>query len=280
MTHVRLPAVADRFYPSDPRRLETLVKDQLALARERALPGRRSPAVVVMPHAGYVYSGPVAASAAAPLAELHGSVRRVVVLGPSHHVPLRGIALPEETSFRTPLGDVTLDVRTLGDLGGRPGVRVEGRAHASEHSIEVELPFLQILLGEFLLVPLLVGDSEPGSVAELLDELATAADTLIVVSTDLSHFLPYDEARLKDSRTADAVERLEEDRIAWDDACGRDSLRAALVLARQRGWKVTTVDLRNSGDTAGDRRSVVGYGAWHIGLPENGSASAPVSGES
>lgn len=263
---IRPPAVADRFYPADPRSLEALLEDQLA----HAIPGAPDPEAIVMPHAGLVYSGPIAASASAPLGGRRGSVRRVVIAGPSHHVPMRGIALTACSAFETPLGRVPIDTDTVGALSALPGVRVDESAHAHEHSIEVELPFLQHLLGSFLLVPLLVGDSSPAAVAEILEELCAAPDTLLVISTDLSHFLPYDEARAADTRTARSVEERREEAIGWQDACGRDSLRAALVLARRLGWTVRTVDLRNSGDTAGDRRSVVGYGAWHL---ERGYAS-------
>lgn len=264
-SRIRPAAVADRFYPADPRSLDGLVGQQLALA----IPGAPDPEAIVMPHAGLVYSGPIAASAAAPLAGRRGSVRRVVIAGPSHHVPLRGIALSACSAFETPLGRVPVDVESVRALGERPGIRFDESAHAHEHSIEVELPFLQHLLDPFLLLPLLVGDSDPTAVADLLEELCAAPDTLLVVSTDLSHFLPYDEARAVDARTARSVEARREDAIGWQDACGRDSLRAALVLARRRGWSARTVDLRNSGDTAGDRRSVVGYGAWHLerGVP-------------
>lgn len=263
---IRPAAVADRFYPADPQSLKALLEDQLA----HAIPGAPDPKAIVMPHAGIVYSGPIAASAAAPLGGRRGSLRRVVVAGPSHHVPVRGIALTACSSFETPLGRVPVDTETVGALSTLSGVRVDESAHAREHSIEVELPFLQHLLGSFLLVPLLIGESNPAAIADILEELCADPDTLLVISTDLSHFLPYDEARVVDARTARAVEERREKAIGWQDACGRNSLRAALVLARRLGWTVRTVDLRNSGDTAGDRRSVVGYGAWHL---ERGATS-------
>ncbi len=258
----RTPAVAGQFYPSDQRVLERTIHAHLDGAR----PGHSRPEAIVMPHAGYVFSGPIAASAAAPLAARRNEVRRAIVIGPSHRVPVRGVALTSAAAFRTPLGDVPVDVATVAELARRPGVRMMDAAHKDEHSIEVELPFLQVLLGDFPLMPLVIGDSNPAEVADLLEELCSPPDTLLVVSTDLSHFLEYNAARARDARTAAAIEARAGKRIDWDDACGRDCLRAALILAVRRGWTVTTVDLRNSGDTAGDHKSVVGYGAWHLGI--------------
>lgn len=261
MTQVRLAAVAGSFYPADPVRLEAMVRAYLAAARPSAV-GEATPKALIVPHAGYVYSGPIAASAYALLAAAARRIRRVVLLGPSHRVPFHGLAASSATHFETPLGLVPLDGEAIGRALELPQVSVLDAAHAREHSLEVQLPFLQYVLGEFHLVPLAVGEASGEEVAEVLERLWGGAETLIVISSDLSHYHAYDEARRLDGETTRAIESLDGEALAWESACGRVGVRGLLTLARHLGLQSRTLDVRNSGDTAGPRDSVVGYGAW------------------
>lgn len=258
MKRIREPAVAGSFYPSNPDELRTVVETLLGLAGVRDNP---APRALVVPHAGYIYSGSVAASAYAQLLPHRESIRRVVLMGPAHRVPLRGMALPGCEIFDSPLGPVPLDLDTIDGLN-HPSVTVNTEAHRLEHSLEVQLPFLQVALGEFLLVPLVVGTTNAGAVSAVIDEFWHEPSTLLVVSTDLSHYLPYDEARRQDQATCESIEGLDAAYIGHSDACGSVPLKGLLAAASRRGLAVHTLDLRNSGDTAGNRAQVVGYGAW------------------
>jgi AmmeMemoRadiSam system protein B len=261
---VRPPAVAGLFYPAGAAALGREVDALLAAAPGSAEP---PPKAVIAPHAGFVYSGPVAAAAYARLRPLREKIRRVVLLGPAHRVPFRGMALPGAAAFRTPLGDIPLDAAALARLKALPGIKELPAAHAAEHSLEVHLPFLQRVLARFALVPILVGDAEPAAVAAVLDALWGGPETVIVVSSDLSHYEPYLEARAHDRRTAEAIERFDGRAIGPDDACGCVPVAGLLAAARGHGFACARLDLRNSGDTAGARErggrdEVVGYGAW------------------
>jgi hypothetical protein len=220
------------------------------------------PQAIIAPHAGYVYSGPVAASVYARLAPARGVVTRVVLVGPSHRVPLDGLALPDATAFATPLGRIELDRESMNRALELPQVRVLHAAHELEHSLEVQLPFLQVVLGDFSLVPLVAGDASATEVAEVLDALWGGDETLVVVSSDLSHYHDYATARKLDAATTRAIETLDAAALGRDDACGRVPIRGLLELARARGLSPVTLDVRSSGDTAGPRDSVVGYGSW------------------
>ena len=256
---VRRAAAAGLFYPADPEELRTAIQRMLANARFK--PGVGRICALIAPHAGYVYSGPVAAEAFAALrADKHG-FRRVVVIGPAHRMPVRGIAVPSVRSFATPLGDVPVDIAAIEAIAVMPSVVMQDEPHADEHALEVELPFLQAVFGSIAIVPLLVGSATPQEVARVLSRLWDD-DTLVVVSSDLSHYLRYEDARRRDSATADAIERLDEAAIGFDDACGALPIRGLLIEAKHRGLSIERLDLRNSGDTAGDRNRVVGYGAW------------------
>lgn len=255
---MRDPAVAGTFYPSDPRALRAQVGQLLADAGAAEV----APKALIAPHAGYVYSGPIAASAYKILVPRAHAIRRVVLLGPSHFVPFRGMALPAAGAFRTPLGDVELDESACAAIDGRHGVVRSAEAHAREHSLEVQLPFLQVVLPQFKLVPLAVGFAPAEDVAAVIDALWGGDETLIVVSSDLSHYLSYQAAALVDDVTAKAIERLDEKPLDGDHACGCHPIRGLLRVARERGLRVVPLDRRNSGDTAGDKRRVVGYGAW------------------
>lgn len=258
MSLSRSPAVAGLFYPGDPRVLKQTVDDYLA----EASPDGEPPKALIVPHAGFVYSGPIAASAYATLVKARAIVRRVVLLGPAHRVPLRGLAASSADRFETPLGTVALD-RAATDLAlALPQVRVMDAAHAQEHSLEVQLPFLQEVLERFTLVPFVVGDTGPDEVAEVLDLLWGGPETLIVISSDLSHYHTYATARALDTATSAAIEALRPQDIGYEQACGRIPVNGLLAVARRRGLHARTLDLRNSGDTAGSRDQVVGYGAY------------------
>lgn len=260
MTQIREPAVAGIFYPEQP--------EALGSAARRLLTGREAdagpaPRALIVPHAGYVYSGTVAGHAFATLLPHRENYRRVVLIGPAHRVAFRGIAVSTADAFRTPLGDVPLDQEAIRGIG-HPAVRRLDEPHRPEHALEVQLPFLQQVLPAFSLIPLVVGSAGPEAVAEVLDSLWGDGETLVVVSSDLSHYLPYDEARRRDGATAQAIEALDADGIGHDDACGSTAIRGLLIAARRRGMRVARIDLRNSGDTAGGRDGVVGYGAWAV----------------
>lgn len=258
MRDIRPAAVAGLFYPDD----------AVALAREVSgyldgvpVPAGLHPKALVAPHAGYVYSGPVAARAYALLAPWRNRIRRVVLLGPAHRVWVDGLALPGVDAFETPLGQVPLDQAAIASLTDLPQVVTSQAAHAGEHALEVHLPFLQTTLDAFRLVPLVVGGASAEAVAEVLDRLWGGEETLIVVSSDLSHFHAHDFASRIDQDTARAILDLDP-HLVGEQACGAHPLNGLLLTARRRGLKPRLLDLRNSGDTAGDRDRVVGYGAF------------------
>ncbi len=261
---LRPAAVAGSFYPAAAGVLRDEVRAYLQeAATRRAAP---APKALIAPHAGYVYSGPIAASAYALLAPVRDRIERVVLLGPAHRVPVRGLALSGADAFETPLGTISTDAEAERALGALPQVVVSPRVHACEHALEVHLPFLQHMLGRFSLVPLVVGDATPQEVAEVLQALWGGPDTLIVVSSDLSHYLPYGEARRVDARTAQSIVALDPT-LDHLQACGATPVNGLLTVARSRGLRIEQLDLRNSGDTAGDRARVVGYGAWALYEP-------------
>jgi MEMO1 family protein len=258
---VRPPAVAGFFYPEDPAELAAAVDACLAQAPPPRA-GEAPPKALVVPHAGYVYSGPVAASAYARIAPHAGAIRRVVLLGPAHRVWIRGLAAPRADGFATPLGVVPVDCRAVDAVAALPQLEVSDAPHAGEHSLEVQLPFLQRVLGPFTLVPLAVGDAEAEEVAEVLERLWGGPETLVLVSSDLSHYHDYATARRLDRAACAAIEALDGSGLGPDSACGCVPLSGLLRVARARGLRAQTLDLRSSGDTAGGRDRVVGYGAW------------------
>jgi len=260
MPATRPPAVAGQFYSDRPDTLRRQIQEYVETGASRV----RAPApkAVIAPHAGYVYSGPVAGTAYACVRAARERLERVVLLGPAHRVPLRGLALPEAEAFATPLGSVPVDGTDREALLALGSVEVADGAHALEHSLEVQLPFLQWVLGEFRLVPLAVGAASPEEVAEALELLWGGPETLIVVSSDLSHYLDYETAREVDGAASRAIEGLQPQDITPDQACGHVAIRGLLLVARRYGLRATTVDLRTSGDTAGGRDQVVGYGAY------------------
>jgi AmmeMemoRadiSam system protein B/AmmeMemoRadiSam system protein A len=266
MTAIRPAAVAGTFYPVDPQDLRDVLAGHLASAcAPGAVTADLAPKLLVVPHAGYVYSGDVAALAYAPLAPWRGRIKRVVLLGPVHRVPVRGLAAPTVSTFETPLGRVPLDLSALASLDDLRQVVWTDLPHAQEHSLEVQLPFLQTVLGEgFTLVPLAVGQASPAEVAEVLERLWGGDETLIVISSDLSHYLSYAEAQTRDRATVQRILHFATD-LKGEEACGAAPLNGALLAARRHGLAPRLLGLRNSADAAGmtrgDRDRVVGYGA-------------------
>jgi len=257
-TEIRPPSVAGMFYPSDPRTLRSDLVQMLGEANS-ATP---LPKAIIAPHAGYVYSGPIAASAYARVAAGHGAISRVVLLGPAHRTYVPGLAAPSAALFSTPLGNIPVDRESIRQALKFAQVEVFDAAFEGEHSLEVQLPFLQQVLGDFTLVPLLVGGASGDQVAEVLAALWGGSETLIVVSSDLSHFHSYAEAQEIDTATSQAIETLELDGIGEDSACGRQPIKGLIKIAQKLHLKAETIDLRSSGDTAGPRNEVVGYGAY------------------
>jgi AmmeMemoRadiSam system protein B/AmmeMemoRadiSam system protein A len=269
MPSIRPAAVAGQFYPADATALHAQIAQYLAAARATEQTDETAaapPKLLIVPHAGYIYSGAVAAHAYALLARWRERIRRVVLLGPVHRVPVHGLVTPRAQAFETPLGRVMIDTAAIAALQDLPQVERDDWPHALEHSLEVQLPFLQSVLADFTLLPLAVGDATPAEVDEVIERLWGGDETLIVVSSDLSHYLPYAQARSRDSAT---VQRL----LAFDgtidthDACGAMPIRGALQAARRHALSARLLDLRNSGDTAGDKQRVVGYAALAFDAP-------------
>jgi len=256
---VRPAAVAGRFYPRDPEELRSLVSALLAQVPPVTGP---EPKALIVPHAGYLYSGPIAASAYAQLIPARGQVQRVVLLGPSHYVALEGLATSSAEAFATPLGIVPVDLGAIRQVRALPQVGESDEVHVNEHSLEVQLPFLQTVLGDFALVPLAVGDATSDEVSEVLDALWGGPETRFVISSDLSHYFDLQTARRLDQATAKAIEALMPGAVGEERACGRIPIRGLLEAARRHSLRARTVDLRTSGDTAGPRDKVVGYGAF------------------
>ncbi|MDH2915834.1 MAG: AmmeMemoRadiSam system protein B [Gallionella sp.] len=257
MPTFRPPAVAGMFYPADADQLAREVLGFLSSVRTR----ESNPKAVIVPHAGYIYSGAVAANAYAALRDVAHRIRRVILLGPAHRVAVRGLALPDTESFATPLGRITLDKEAMQAVARLPQVVIDGSAHAQEHSLEVQLPFLQIVLGDFTLLPLVVGMASADEVAEVLENVWGGDETLIVVSSDLSHYLPYIAARTIDRQTTEIILELQQ-LPSHEEACGATPINGLLLAARKHHLTPHLLDLRNSGDTAGSRDRVVGYAAF------------------
>ena len=255
----RPPAVAGRFYPADPNQLRDQVEQFLA-AVSVTVP--RRPKALIVPHAGYLYSGPVAASGYAWLAPWSGQIDRVILLGTCHSPGVSGLAASSAEAFQTPLGPVPVDRAAVEASLRFPQVQLDDEAQDRDHALEVQLPFLQVVLGSITIIPFLVGSAEAGAVAEVLQPLWDGERTVIIVSSDLSHQHPYEEARRLDQATTRAIERLDGASLGPRSACGRNAIAGLLHAARQHSLHCQTVDLRSSGDTAGPRQHVVGYGAW------------------
>ena len=259
MANIRYPAVAGSFYPADPHQLQDMLSGFLGAVAPVA---ESAPKALIVPHAGYIYSGPIAASVYARLAPARATIRRVVLVGPSHRVPFQGLAASPAEKFASPLGSVPVDQEGIRALLDLPYFGYLEEAHRLEHSLEVHLPFLQSLIEDFSLIPIVVGDATPEQVATVLECLWGGPETLIVISSDLSHYHDYATARRMDSATSDAILALRPEDIGYQDACGRIPVGGLLLAARKQGLHGECVDLRNSGDTAGSRDRVVGYGGY------------------
>ena len=257
MPIVRHPAVAGLFYPAEPGQLEHDIQRLLLEAPVHNL----TPKALIVPHAGYIYSGAIAATAYATLRPFAASIRRVVLLGPAHKVALNGLALPNAEAFDTPLGRVMLDTSAARAIAIFPQISINSAVHAQEHSLEVQLPLLQQVLEDFTILPLVVGMATPEEIAVVLEALWGGNETLIVISSDLSHYLPYAAAQRTDSETARSILKLQPF-IEPDQACGGLPINGLIVAATQHHLSPHLLDLRNSGDTAGSRDSVVGYAAF------------------
>jgi len=262
---LRAPAVAGLFYPADPLVLASSVDSMLAAVHGSPM----HPKALIVPHAGYIYSGPVAASAYALLRPMAKQIRRVVLFGPAHRALVEGLAAPAATAFATPLGQVPVDTKAIAAAAALPQVSISESAHAEEHSLEVQLPFLQAVLEDFMVAPFVVGGADAVQVAEVMELLWGGPETLIVVSSDLSHYLPYNVAQQVDGATADTV--LSRRPLAHhEQACGAAAINGLIEAARRRHLAPKLLDLRNSGDTAGDKSRVVGYAAFAFTEPSNG----------
>ena len=256
----RLPAVAGTFYPENPHLLHQMLNEYLNDAEAAA----KVPKVIIAPHAGYIYSGHIAATAYARLKKASDSITRVVIIGPSHRVTFSGLAVSKAQSFITPLGFVAVDQKAVATIAKLDFVNYLEEPHTYEHSIEVHLPFLQEMLDDFKIVPIVAGEATPDQVSQVIDMLWGSDETLIVISSDLSHYHEYASAKRLDKATSELIEQLQYEKISSNAACGQVPLNGLLKVARERSLSIKTIDLRNSGDTAGDKNSVVGYGTYVI----------------
>ena len=256
---VRPAAVAGRFYPAQAAELRRVIESFLGNVQ---LDNAAAPKAVIAPHAGYIYSGPIAASAHARFASARQVIQRIVLIGPSHYVSFEGLAVSSAQAFETPLGLTPVDTESVRRICALPQVRVVDQAHAREHALEVHLPFLQVVLGDFSIVPLMVSEASEEAVAEVIESLWGGPETRFVISSDLSHYHDYAAARDMDLVTSRSVEQLRPEDITEGRACGRTAICGLLQAARKHGLRGRAVDLRSSGDTAGPRNEVVGYGAF------------------
>ena len=263
------------FYPGEPKALGAEL-DELLGAVAHLAPRLGFPKVLVVPHAGYIYSGGVAAHAYDELGPARGLLRCVVLLGPAHRVAVRGLAAPASEAFETPLGRVPIDRAALRAVQDLPQVVTSDAAHAHEHSLEVQLPFLQKVLGSFALVPFAVGTASVAEVTEVIERLWGGPETLIVISTDLSHYHSYDEAKAIDGATLERVAGFATD-LDHEEACGATPLNGLLAAAKKRGMSIRRLAACNSGDTAGGKGQVVGYGAFAL-HEDRGVAPAQAGG--
>jgi len=259
---LRKPAVAGSFYPAQPDRLRRQVVELLTDARTAL---KITPKALIAPHAGYIYSGRIAALAFATLFDTASTFARIMLIGPAHYIAIRGVAFTAIDAFETPLGHVPVDHDGLNEITGLQFVSRNDAAHALEHAIEVELPFLQTVLPSFSLLPLVVGDATAHEVAQVLARLWSGPETLLVISSDLSHYHSYETARRLDATTAAAIENGDWASLGPGQACGYLPIAGLLIEANRHNFKARRLSLCNSGDTAGPRDQVVGYGAWMFG---------------
>lgn len=260
METIRPPAVAGMFYPESPNVLKDVIKQDL----EQAIPASVSsaPKVLIVPHAGYIYSGSIAASAFILLEPYRHQIKRVIIIGPSHRIGFNGVAISSADAFDTPLGTIPIDKEAQAKLSEITGVHIMNKAHEAEHSLEVQLPFLQTMLDKFSIVPIVAGDASPQLIASIIETLWGGSETLIVISSDLSHYHQYQTAQQLDQITSQAILDLDVNTVDSQHACGCVGIRGLLTFAQQHSLEASILDLRNSGDTAGSKDKVVGYGAY------------------
>jgi MEMO1 family protein len=262
MTTIRYPAVAGQFYPENPETLRQTVTTLLQEANNFAnLP---TPKAIIAPHAGYIYSGPIAASAYACLKKAQQKISKVVILAPAHRYPVAKLAATNVDVYTTPLGNINVDKNNVKKIMHLPQIDLNEEAFAQEHAIEVQLPFLQIALGNFELTPILVGNANVVDVVAVLQKVWGGEETLIVISSDLSHYYDYETAKTLDNDAATAIVNLKPSNLKDEQACGYIPIKGLLAAAANYNLQATLVDLRNSGDTAGPKTEVVGYGAFHF----------------
>lgn len=261
MTTVRQPSVAGFFYPADTQVLINTVQNLLKTAENPVVP---APKAIIAPHAGYIYSGPIAATIYKTITPHKNIIQRVILLGPAHRLAFTGIAVTQIENFATPLGNIPVDLAAIRDILSIPGVQVIEAAYNQEHCLEVQLPFLQTILNNFSIVPCIVGNASPELVASVIEKLWGGPETLIVISSDLSHYYDYATAQNLDTAASQAILDLAPDQIHDNQACGRLPVKGLLLAAKKFNLQVKLLDLRNSGDTAGNKERVVGYGAYHF----------------
>ncbi|MDF2178400.1 AmmeMemoRadiSam system protein B [Aliiglaciecola sp. CAU 1673] len=257
--HCRAPAVAGRFYPMDSRKLQQTVVARLSEAHPPI--SKSPPKALIVPHAGYMYSGAVAAEAYACLPPIQERFREIVLLGPCHYQPLQGLALPSQEAFSTPLGEVSIHQGWRQLALNHPQVSVDDNAHRQEHSLEVQLPFLQCCLQDFEILPMVVGHATPEMVKQVLSSLPLSENSLLVISTDLSHFHSYEEARQLDELTVSRILQCDQ-HIRPQQACGAYALDGALAYCQSQGWQPQLLKLCSSGDVSADKDRVVGYASF------------------
>jgi AmmeMemoRadiSam system protein B len=257
----RQPAVAGVFYPVNSVHLHQMINDYLKDVKSDT----EVPKAIIAPHAGYIYSGPVAASVYARMQHADMAIKRVVLLGPSHRVAFRGLAVTSADTFSMPFGNVSVDADAIAKLARYPFVHYLDQAHEYEHSLEVHLPFLQHILKDFTIIPIVTGDASPEEVATVIESLWGGPETLVVISSDLSHYHDYSTAKKLDNTTSHYIETKRSELLSSEAACGKLAISGLLKVARKMALPVHAVDVRNSGDTAGDKKRVVGYGSYVIG---------------
>jgi len=262
MVNIRQAAVAGTFYPADPEQLKLMLQHYLIDAPQ----AEKVPKAMIVPHAGYIYSGAIAATAYVRLKAVKSLINKVLLIGPSHRVGFQGLALSTADQFITPLGDVAIEKDDVKQIAELPFVHYLDQAHELEHSLEVHLPFLQTVLDDFCLIPVVAGDASAEQVCQMIELFWGQADTLVVISSDLSHFHDYLTAKKRDQKTSKIIEQLQYEKLGSGDACGCVPVSGLMALARKNKLQIKTIDLRNSGDTAGsaDMNRVVGYGAYVI----------------
>lgn len=264
MSATKHPAVAARFYPGETAALQQMISQMLQAARKRVTHINRCPKAIIAPHAGYLFSGPTAAAGYEVLTSFADKIKHVTIFGPAHYVPLFGLACASYNFFETPLGALTVQKSLREKILQLPQVNMDDKAFIKEHSLEVHLPFLQMVLKEFTILPILVGQANQAQIAEVIEACWGDEHSLIVISSDLSHYLSYEQAQAIDQETSKAIESLQGNKIDYEQACGKNPIVGMLLAAERHKLQVKTIEQCNSGDTAGDKSRVVGYASYHF----------------